>query len=110
MRTLRLHQLPAQNGNRLPVTIVCRDDDGMETHVDGLSAARLDDETRRELRWYFEDFLDHLYDPPSRQRAARLEDRMTELGEALFRDLFEMTRDASTLWATLQSHIRATRI
>ena len=71
MRTLRLHQLPAQNGNRLPVTIVCRDDDGMETHVDGLSAARLDDETRRELRWYFEDFLDHLYDPPSRQRAAR---------------------------------------
>ena len=103
MPTLRLHQLPEPTDGRYAVSIEWREDDGSSDHVHGVSAAGLDEDTRKELRWYFEDFLDQLYDPPARSRAERIEARMTELGEALFRDLFHtMSDDARDLAAEVR--------
>ncbi len=111
MPTLRLHQLPARKDGRFPIAIVWREDEGgSETNVEGLSATGLDDPTRKELRWYFEDYLDQLYDLPTRLRAAWLEERMIDLGEALFRDLFPATEGARDLWARIQNRLADTRI
>jgi len=110
MPQLRLHQLPPGKDGRFPVTIEWRGDDGAAVHVDGLSAAGLDDATRADLRWYFEDFLDQLYDPPAHERARRVEASIAELGEALFRDLFRMNPAASKLWLRASDRIADTRL
>ncbi|MFC1713674.1 tetratricopeptide repeat protein [Candidatus Poribacteria bacterium] len=47
----------------------------------------LDEEARKELRWYLEEYLDFPYGA-ERNRAERLEQRMGEWGESLFNQIF----------------------
>jgi tetratricopeptide (TPR) repeat protein len=64
---------------------------------------------RRDLHWYLEEFLLETY-PPGPERAARIETRMRELGEQLFRDLFEATPQAVRLWAAHAPNLSNLRI
>src|SRR5438270_8186481 len=56
---------------------------------------------RENLRWYLKDYLEHAADPAPRI-AARVEQRMAELGTSLFRALFHTNDDARDLWATVR--------
>jgi tetratricopeptide (TPR) repeat protein len=69
----------------------------------------LSDHDRRDLHWYLEEYLEETY-PPGPERAARIETRMRELGEQLFRDLFEATPQAVRLWAVLAPNLPDLRI
>lgn len=109
MPTLRLHQSARRADGQFAVTVEWQDGGHCRETVENLSAAGIDDATARELRWYFEDYLEQLYDPPVRARAERLEARMAEIGEALFRRLF-LCDDARDLWAQLKDRIADTRV
>ena len=60
------------------------------------------------LRWYLEDYLQYPLDPEPK-RAARVEDRLAELGRQLFRAVFE-SEEARDLWAVLRPQLHQTRI
>ena len=64
---------------------------------------------RNDIRWYLETYLQYPLDPADK-RAARVEALMADLGERLFRAVFEADRDAFKLWARLQADLNATRI
>lgn len=109
--TLGLHPGTASDDGRVPVSLDWRSEDATAVRIAGASVAPLDPVMRAELRWYFEEFPDHqLFDPPARERARRVERRMAGLGHALFRDLFECSDAARTLWATVRDRIGDIRI
>jgi tetratricopeptide (TPR) repeat protein len=61
------------------------------------------------MRWYLEDYL--LYPQnPAPTIAARIEQRMTEVGEELFRAIFHGSDDARDLWARLRERLPETRV
>jgi tetratricopeptide (TPR) repeat protein len=70
---------------------------------------RLSDQDREDLRWYLEDYLQHAADPAPRI-AARIERRIAEIGDALFKAAFESSKTAERLWARLQPGLNGTRI
>ncbi|MCW2249255.1 tetratricopeptide (TPR) repeat protein [Azospirillum fermentarium] len=110
MHILRLQQLSRREDGRFPINVTWCEEDSQITHVIGLSAAEIDRAIRKELRWYFENFLDQLYDSPTRLRALRLEKRMADLGEALFCELFSTKDGASSLWSRIHTLLADTRI
>jgi len=110
MSTLHLHQLAPRDDGRATVSVDWCADDGRTRSVEAVCVTGLDETTRKEMRWYFEDYLDQLYDPPVRLRAARIEERMAVLGEALFRDLFEASPEAAEIWRSISENIAETRM
>lgn len=64
---------------------------------------------QEDLRWYLEDFLQYPFDPAPKI-AARVEERMVEIGSNLFNALFQSSDEARDLWATLRAHLNDTRI
>jgi len=62
-----------------------------------------------DLRWYLEDFLQYPLDPAPKI-AARIEQRLTEIGTKLFKDIFQSDDDARDLWATLRDRLEDTRV
>ncbi len=64
---------------------------------------------REDLRWYLEDYLQHVSDPAPKI-AARIERRIFELGGGLFRALFQSNDDVRDIWAGLHDHMSDTRI
>lgn len=70
---------------------------------------RLSDQDREDLRWYLEDYLQHVADPAPKI-AARVEGRIAEIGESLFKALFESSMTATRLWARLQPDLNSSRI
>jgi hypothetical protein len=68
----------------------------------------LSDQDHRDLRWYLEDFLQYPQDPAP-AIAARIEQRMAEIGRQLFDGVFQ-SRDALKLWARLQADVASSRI
>jgi hypothetical protein len=69
----------------------------------------LSDQDQEGLRWYLEDFLQFPFDPAPKT-AARIEERMVEIGTRLFRDVFHADDDARDLWATLRTRLNDTRV
>ena len=61
------------------------------------------------LRWYLEDFLQFPF-APGPETAARVEQRMAEVGIQLFRAVFHADDDARDLWATLRTRLNDTRV
>ena len=61
------------------------------------------------MRWYLEDYLQYPMDPAP-AIAARIEERLAEIGAELFRAVFQANDDARDLWATLRVHLNETRI
>lgn len=64
---------------------------------------------RRDLRWYFEDYLQIPF-APEQQIAARIEARLAEIGVELFRAVFQADDDARDLWATLRERLAGARV
>lgn len=54
-----------------------------------------------DLRWYLEDYLQWPHDPAPKI-AARVEDRMQELGTELFRSIFQADDDTRELWSAVR--------
>jgi len=61
------------------------------------------------LRWYLEDFLQYPLDPAPKI-AARIEQRIVEIGTTLFKNIFQSGDDARDLWATLRDRLDDTRV
>jgi len=70
---------------------------------------KLTDQDQEDIRWYLEDFLQYPHDPAP-QIAARIEERMAEIGTKLFKALFHSSDDARDLWATLRARLNETCI
>ena len=70
---------------------------------------KLTTQDQEDLRWYLEDFLQYPLDPAPKI-AARIENRMVELGTKLFKDIFQSGEDARDLWATLRDRLDDTRV
>ncbi len=64
---------------------------------------------RADLRWYLEDYLQYPLDPAPTV-AARVEQRMAEIGTELFKALFQSGDDARDLWAELRPRLNDTRV
>jgi tetratricopeptide (TPR) repeat protein len=106
--TLRLTQT-AEGQNKYRVEVALEGDDLARQ----IATARFDFELTRQdqedLRWYLEDFLQYPLDPAPKI-AARIENRMVEIGTKLFTDIFKSGDDASDLWATLRERLDDTRV
>ncbi len=72
-------------------------------------AFALSTQDQERLRWYLEDFLQFPFDPAP-ETAARVEERMVEIGTQLFRAVFHADDDARDLWATLRTRLNDTRV
>ena len=70
---------------------------------------QMSDQDQEDLRWYLEDYLQYPHDPAPTV-AARIEQRMVELGTGLFRSVFQANDDARDLWAVLRGKLDETRV
>jgi hypothetical protein len=108
MRTLRL----VQQATRLPGVHrvdVAIEGDGQQRGATAQISLEADATDLERLRWYFEDYLQYPIDPSS-QIAAQVEQRLVEVGEGLFRSLFEDTEEGRWVWGTLRDHLDDTRV
>lgn len=72
-------------------------------------AFSLSPQDEEDLRWYLEDFLQYPQEPAP-AIARRVEGRMAEVGEELFKAVFQASDDARDLWAELRKRLPQTRI
>lgn len=100
MTTVRLSQHAPDDQGQFPIEIEL-DHGARRRRVRAVTAVSLTEADRQDLHWYLEEYLEQTYDPHPK-RAARIEARMEELGDRLFRDLFQADEDAADLWATLR--------
>lgn len=61
------------------------------------------------IRWYLEDYL-QFDEHPAPEIAQGIEAFMAELGDKLFRSLFESGHEARQLWTLIEPHLPSTRI
>jgi tetratricopeptide (TPR) repeat protein len=64
---------------------------------------------REDVRWYLEDYLQYPVDPAP-QIARGVEARLAQLGEELFRQVFEGSRDAIRIWEAVASDLAGARV
>jgi len=64
---------------------------------------------QEDIRWYLESYLEFPFDPAPR-RAGRVEERMREIGTALFQVVFEGNRDTWQILAEVRQVLGETRI
>jgi tetratricopeptide (TPR) repeat protein len=69
----------------------------------------LAEQDQADLRWYLEDFLQFPQDPAPKI-AARVEQRMGEIGKELFIKVFHSSDDARDLWAELRGKLSNTHV
>ena len=95
MLNLRLTQL-ADCDAQLRFEIVCEGDSkARQTAVSHFTFA-LSGQDQEDLRWYLEDYLKYPLDPAPKV-AARIEERMAELGAELFSSVFDSSDDVRRL-------------
>jgi hypothetical protein len=83
--------------------------DGMPQEATAVFTFTMSEQDREDLRWYLEDFLQYPQDPAP-AIAARIEKNLEEVGEELFRAVFQANDDARDLWATLRAQLNNTRV
>lgn len=64
---------------------------------------------QEDLRWYLEDYLQYPFDPAP-TIAARVEDRMVEIGTTLFKEVFQTSEQGRRLWAKLYERLSDVRV
>ena len=108
MHTLRLTHRSGDPG-RHQVDVVFEKADGSgHTAISQFSLA-LSAQDQEDLRWYLEDYLQYPLDPaPSIAR--RIERRMEEIGQELFRSIFQENNGAGKLWAATLPLLNNTRV
>lgn len=108
MLTLRLTQFTeAENRYRVEVAL---EGDGLPRQT---ATSRFDfkltPQDHEDLRWYLEDFLQYPLDPAP-TIAARIEQRMNDIGMDLFKAVFQSNDDSRDLWATLRGQLNDARV
>jgi tetratricopeptide (TPR) repeat protein len=73
-------------------------------HVDGVASPS----DAENIRWYLEDYLMFRADPAP-AIAREIEERIQEIGVALFRSVFEANQDAARIWAEIRNSLPRTR-
>ncbi|MFQ5614650.1 MAG: CHAT domain-containing protein, partial [Anaerolineae bacterium] len=107
MPTLRLTQTTA-GPDEYRVVARLEDPPGAPEEAGVQFRFALTEADQEDLRWYLEDFLQHPLDPEPK-RAARIEARLAEIGQDLFRAVFE-SGEARDLWAVLRRDLGRTRV
>ena len=64
---------------------------------------------REDVRWYLEDYLQYPVDPAP-DIAREVETRLAELGEELFRQVFEANRDTIRIWEAVAADLAGARV
>jgi len=107
MYILRLDQVSEKQGE---YSLNLMLDDGEQQHIVTthfeFQPAPNDQE---DLRWYFEDYLQYSLDPAPRI-AIRIERRITEIGEELFKLVFHSSNATRKLWKKVQEHLYHVRV
>ena len=94
MPTLRLTQETIQeNQYRARLRL---EGDGLPQEATAVFTFALTAQDREDLRWYLEDFLQYPRDPAP-AIAARIEQRLADVGDELFRAIFQADDDARDL-------------
>jgi len=107
VRTLRLTQATSSSGHYQ--VEVALEGHGARRATSAEVAFELNLRDQERVRWYFEDYPQYPIDPAP-EIAARIEQQLVELGQALFRAVFERSRDATRLWDRIEPHLADTRI
>ncbi|NQT41100.1 MAG: hypothetical protein HQ581_26650 [Planctomycetes bacterium] len=108
MSLLRITQT-AIDGNRYRADLRLEDDGAAPLEAASEFEFRLTAQDEENLRWYLEDFLQYPHDPAP-TIAAKIEQRIVELGTELFRSVFQKSDDARDLWAVLRGRLDETRV
>ncbi len=108
MPLLRLTQHIEQDDN-FRIEIAFEDDDGSRQTAVVKFPYQFTKQDREDMRWYLEDYLQYPLDPAPKI-AARVEERMEELGMELFKQVLQGNEDARDLWATLRHKLDNTRV
>jgi tetratricopeptide (TPR) repeat protein len=107
MLTLRLTQV-AEGTDQHRVELALEGDGPRQTAISRFKFA-VSEQDREDVRWYLEDFLQYPLDPAPKI-AARIEERMAELGRELFQGVFQSNEDARDLWAALRPKLNDARV
>ncbi|HEV7671577.1 MAG TPA: tetratricopeptide repeat protein [Thermoanaerobaculia bacterium] len=83
--------------------------DGPRRKANSTFAFAVTPRDEEDLRWYLEDFLQYP-EPPAPAIAKRIEGRLEEIGEELFRAVFHANEDARDLWSRVRERLPETRI
>ena len=83
--------------------------DGARRTADADVGFRLEPQDEADLRWYLEDYLQWPHDPAPKI-AARVTERMEELGTGLFASIFDADRKTRKLWNAVEEALSETRV
>ncbi len=108
MHTLRLNHRLGDPGQH-QVEIVFEKVDGSRHTAISQFPLSLSAQDQENLRWYLEDYLQYPLDPAP-TIARRIEGRITEIGEKLFRGIFQETNGSGKLWAAALPLLNNTRV
>ena len=108
MPTLRIKQTTETTGNyRVEVAL---DGDGLAPQIATASFAfDMTAQDQEDLRWYLEDYLQFPHEPAP-TIAARIEQRMADIGTTLFEKVFQTDRQSRDLWARVYEHLSDIRV
>ena len=108
MLTLRLTQTTLE-ADKYQVEIAYEGDKIPRQTATAKFKFKLTTQDQGDIRWYLEDYLQYPLDPAP-QIAARIEQRMSDIGAELFKAVFHANEDARDLWASLRSKLSGTRV
>ncbi len=100
MFTLRLTQHAEAEAEHYRVEVALEGDGARQVAV-ARFPFKLSEQDQEDLRWYLEDYLQQPFEPES-QIAARVEQRLRDVGIDLFKAVFQADDDARDLWATFR--------
>jgi tetratricopeptide (TPR) repeat protein len=107
MLQLRIQQHPLAEGrHRVEIAL---EGGGARRTAESTFAFSLSPQDEEDLRWYLEDFLQYPQEPAP-TIARRVEGRMAEVGDELFKAVFQASDDARDLWAEFRKRLPQTRI
>ncbi|MFL6293828.1 MAG: CHAT domain-containing protein, partial [Thermoanaerobaculia bacterium] len=102
---IQQHALP-EGRHRVEIAL---EGDGARRTAESTFAFSLSPQDEEDLRWYLEDYLQYPQEPAP-AIARRIEGRMAEVGDELFKAVFQASDDARDLWAELRKRLPQTRI
>jgi len=108
MFTLRLTQHAEAEADHYRVEVAL-EGDGARQIANARFPFKLSEQDQEALRWYLEDYLQHPFEPES-QIAARVEQRLRDVGIDLFKAVFQADDDARDLWAAFRDKLDETRV
>lgn len=109
MAELRISDLSGQPGGRRRVRVSWREERELPREAEAEFADPSDERDGERVRWYLEDYAEFPADPaPALAREA--EDRLGELGAALFRRVFEANRDTMRVWEAAAGSLPEARV